>query len=131
MLSLSDPCDLKPPDVYRQAKLVASKTSRGRDRNWYRSAFELPWQWHIWFDGGRDVVSATYSRHDSSNDGTAHLADITAIYDFSEEASFLGEEWQWAAGYSYAEDEDGSRSHTISVRLTLSYENNLEWGSRP
>ncbi len=77
------------------------------------------------------TLATTYSRHASSNDGTAHLADITAIYDFSEEASFLGEEWQWAAGYSYAEDEDGSRSHTISVRLTLSYENNLEWGSRP
>ena len=61
----SDPCDLKPPDVYRQAKLVASEQSRGRDRNWYRNAFELPWQWHIWFDGGREVVSATYSRHDS------------------------------------------------------------------
>jgi hypothetical protein len=65
VLSLSDPGELKPADVYRQAQLVASKTSRGRDRNWYRSAFELPFQWHIWFDGGRDVVSATFSRHDS------------------------------------------------------------------
>lgn len=65
MLSLSDPSELKPADVYRQARLVASKTSRGWDRNWYRSAFELPFQWHIWFDGGRDVVSATFARHDS------------------------------------------------------------------
>jgi hypothetical protein len=65
VLALSDPSELKPADVYRQARLVASKTSRGRDRSWYRSAFELPFQWHIWFDGGRDVVSATFSRHDS------------------------------------------------------------------
>lgn len=65
MLALSDPSELKPADVHRQALMVATKTSRGRDRNWYRNAFELPFQWHIWFDGGRDVVSATFSRHDN------------------------------------------------------------------
>ena len=65
MLTLNNPAEIKPADVYRQARLVASKTSRGLDRNWYRSAFELPWQWHIWFDGGRQVVSATYFRGDS------------------------------------------------------------------
>ena len=65
MLTLSDPHDLKPSEAYRQARLVAAKTSRARDRNWYRSAFELPCQWHLWFDGGRRVLSATYSAQDS------------------------------------------------------------------
>ena len=64
MLSITDPFELKPADVYRQARLVSSKTSRGSDRNWYRDAFELPCQWHLWFDGGREVVSATFSRQD-------------------------------------------------------------------
>lgn len=64
MLSVTDPCELKPADVYRQARLVASKTSRGSDGNWYRAPEEMPWQWHLWFDGGREVHSATFSRHD-------------------------------------------------------------------
>lgn len=62
MLSITDPCELKPVDVYRQARQVSAKTSRGSDRNWYRDAFELGQQWHLWFDGGREVVSATFSR---------------------------------------------------------------------
>jgi hypothetical protein len=65
MLSLTDPSELEPQEAYRQAQLVAAKTSRGRDRNWYRTAVELPFQWHLWFDGGRDVISATFTRQDS------------------------------------------------------------------
>ncbi|MDB6074031.1 MAG: hypothetical protein JWO89_1671 [Verrucomicrobiaceae bacterium] len=65
MLSITDPCELKPADVYRQARLVATKTSRASDRNWYRDAFDLHCQWHLWFDGGREVISATFSRHDN------------------------------------------------------------------
>lgn len=62
MLSISDPCELKPSDIYRQARTVASKTSRGTDGHWYRAADALAWQWHLWFDGGREVRSATFSR---------------------------------------------------------------------
>lgn len=65
MISITDPSELKPADVYRQARLVAAKTSRGSDRNWYRDAFDLPSQWHLWFDGGREVVSATFCRLDN------------------------------------------------------------------
>lgn len=65
MISVTDPSELKPADVYKQARLVASKTSRGSDRNWYRDALELSWQWHLWFDGGPEVTSATFSRSDS------------------------------------------------------------------
>lgn len=76
------------------------------------------------------TIETTYSRRDSSNEGTGHLADVTALYDLPAEATLLGETWQWAAGYSFAEDEGGGRSHTISVRITLTYENILEGGSR-
>ena len=62
MLNITDPCELKAADIYRQARTVASKTSRGTDSHWYRVPEELPWQWHLWFDGGREVCSATYSK---------------------------------------------------------------------
>jgi hypothetical protein len=65
MFTIVDPAELKPADVYRQACLVNSKTSRGRDRGWYQDPFELPFQWHLWFDGGREVCSATFSRQDN------------------------------------------------------------------
>ena len=64
MLSIVDPCELKAPDIYRQARTVASKTSRATDGNWYRAPDDLPCQWHLWFDGGREVCSAIYSRVD-------------------------------------------------------------------
>lgn len=60
--SLQDPRELDPAALHRQASKIASKGSRGSDRNWYRQAHELDWQWHLFFDGGRDVVSATFHR---------------------------------------------------------------------
>lgn len=66
MLTIVDPSELKPADIYRQAGLVASKTSRATDSHWYRLPEELAWQWHLWFDGGREVCSATYSRHSNT-----------------------------------------------------------------
>lgn len=79
MITITDPSELKPEDIYRQARLVAAKTSRGSDRNWYREAFDLPCQWHLWFDGGREVVSATFSRQDNSwrTGPVIHLANLT------------------------------------------------------
>ncbi|SKA82350.1 hypothetical protein SAMN02745166_00897 [Prosthecobacter debontii] len=62
MLNITDPCELKAADIYRQAQTVASKTSRGTDGHWYKVPEELPWQWHLWFDGGREVCSATFSK---------------------------------------------------------------------
>lgn len=61
-LSLQDPSELEPAALHRQASKVASKGSRGSDRNWYRQPHELDWQWHLFFDGGREVVSACYHR---------------------------------------------------------------------
>jgi hypothetical protein len=59
-LKLQDPRELDPASLHRQASRIASKSSRGSDRNWYRQAHELDWQWHLYFDGGRDVVSAAF-----------------------------------------------------------------------
>jgi hypothetical protein len=64
VLTITDPTELKPAEAYHQACMVAAKTSRGSDRSWYRDAFEMPCQWHLWFDGGREVVSATFSLKD-------------------------------------------------------------------
>jgi len=65
MLNIVDPSELTPAGIYRQACLVNSKTSRGTDRGWYQDPLELPCQWHLWFDGGREVRSATYSRNEN------------------------------------------------------------------
>ncbi len=85
MLSISDPYDLKAADVYRQARVVASKTSRGSDANWYREPGEIAFQWHLWFDGGRDVVSATLSRADNRwrQGPSLPLANLTTGEDVS------------------------------------------------
>lgn len=79
MLNITDPCELKAADIYRQACTVASKTSRSSDSHWYRMPEELPWQWHLWFDGGREVCSATYSKqHNRWQPGpTLPLANLT------------------------------------------------------
>lgn len=90
MLSITDPCELKAADIYRQARTVASKTSRGTDSHWYRVPEELPWQWHLWFDGGREVCSATFSKqHQRWQPGpTLQLANLTTGEGVSE---ILGE----------------------------------------
>jgi len=62
MLTIVDPSELTPAGLYRQACSVNSKTSRGRDRGWYEDPLDLTCQWHLWFDGGREVRSAAYSR---------------------------------------------------------------------
>ncbi len=79
MFTIRDPCELKAADIYSQARTVASKTSRGTDGHWYRVPEELPWQWHLWFDGGREVCSATFSKyHQRWQTGpTLPLANLT------------------------------------------------------
>ena len=105
MISISDPSELKPADVYKQARLVASKTSRSSDKNWYKDALDLPWQWHLWFDGGREVTSATFSRSDhtwrpgpeiplsslTTSEGTADLmGELLSTRFFAQKPSALG-----------------------------------------
>jgi hypothetical protein len=65
MLNIVDPGELKPAEIYSQARTVASKTSRSRHVDWYRTPEELNCQWHLWFDGGREIVSATFSRSEN------------------------------------------------------------------
>ncbi len=90
MLAITDPCELKASDIYRQARTVAAKTSRGTDSHWYRVPEELPWQWHLWFDGGREVCSATFCKqHQRWQPGpTLPLANLTTGEGVSE---ILGE----------------------------------------
>lgn len=61
-MEINSPSDLLPRDIYRQAAFLASKTSRASNEDWYLKATQLKSQWHIWYDGGREVVSAIYSR---------------------------------------------------------------------
>lgn len=79
MLKISDPYDLKPPDVYRQAKAVASKTTRASDGQWYRDSGDIACQWHLWFDGGKEICSATLALSDGRwrNGPTLPLASLT------------------------------------------------------
>ncbi|MEN3943751.1 hypothetical protein WJU23_20795 [Prosthecobacter sp. SYSU 5D2] len=90
MLNITDPCELKAADIYRQARTVASKTSRSTDSHWYRVPEELPWQWHLWFDGGREVCSATFSKQSNvwQPGPTLPLANLTTGEGVSE---ILGE----------------------------------------
>lgn len=66
MPAISDPSELLAPDLYKQARFVASRTSRSTDVNWYKAPEELSWQWHLWFDGAKDVVSAVFDRSSRS-----------------------------------------------------------------
>lgn len=61
-MEISSPSDLLARDIYKQAAFLASKTSRASNADWYLKATQLKSQWHIWYDGGREVVSAIYSR---------------------------------------------------------------------
>lgn len=61
-MEITSPSDLLARDIYRQAAFLASKTSRASNADWYLKATQLKSQWHIWYDGGREVVSAIYSK---------------------------------------------------------------------
>ncbi len=60
-LDLKHPAELNALQIYRQTKKLVKHTSRARDADWYRGAFELDRQWHLWCDGD-SVVSAVYDR---------------------------------------------------------------------
>jgi hypothetical protein len=78
---------------------------------------------------GPVTVMATYSRQRNliagEPDTTEHLVDLTASYDFGDERSIAGETWKLAAGYSFEQDEDGERAHTLSLLLTIDLEGSL------
>ncbi len=57
-MTITDPSELKPAEIFRQASLVSSKTSRGKDKNWYKQPHELEWQLHLLFEGGKEVKTA-------------------------------------------------------------------------
>jgi hypothetical protein len=80
VISLTDPTLLSQADTYRQAKTIYSRNDRSSgDPNWFQSPEKLECQWHIWFDGGRDIHSATFSFKDGQwrNGPALTLAALT------------------------------------------------------
>ncbi|MCB1091547.1 MAG: hypothetical protein KDL87_08445 [Verrucomicrobiae bacterium] len=61
MFAAKHPSVLNDWQIFRQAKMVASHTSRASNPDWYKEATEVDRQWHIWVDG-MDVVSAVFDR---------------------------------------------------------------------
>ena len=61
MIELRNPSELTPWQTFRQARGLLKHTNRANNPDWYRDAFELDRQWHIWIDGS-NVVSAVFDR---------------------------------------------------------------------
>lgn len=61
MSEIKHPSVLNPWQTYRQAKTLLKQTSRASNADWYRDAYELDRQWHLWIDGAR-VESAVFDR---------------------------------------------------------------------
>ena len=68
-LELKHPAELNPWQVYRQTKKLAKHSSRAKNADWYRSAFELDRQWHLWIDGEQMVSAVFDGRSDSWHEG--------------------------------------------------------------
>jgi hypothetical protein len=72
---------------------------------------------------------ATYSHRRNliagGKDNSDHLFDFTALYDFGEDRSILGETWKLGAGYAYARDGEGQSAHQFSLLLTIDLEGSL------
>ncbi len=69
MLELSDPSELSQGSLYRQANLLATKTSRAFNGDWYKSPRDLSCQWHLWVDGGSQVISTLHDVRSGWHDG--------------------------------------------------------------
>ena len=74
-LDLKHPSELNPWQVYRQTKKLTKHTSRARNADWYKTAFELDRQWHLWLDG-ENVVSAIFDRRGNSWDEGPELPEF-------------------------------------------------------
>ena len=61
MSEIKHPSILNPWQTYRQAKTLLKQTSRASNADWYREAYELDRQWHIWIDGA-EMASAVFDR---------------------------------------------------------------------
>ncbi len=66
MIPIVDPTTLTKADAYKQAKLIFATSGRASlDPNWFELPENLQHQWHLWFDGGSEVHSATYSQREN------------------------------------------------------------------
>ena len=94
------------------------------------------------FDGDRDdavfatmsaalecgpvTYMAAYTRQDTLIDGepdtASQLVDLTATYEWDEDAGIAGERWSLGAGYNYARNEEGEDAHALSILLKIDLE---------
>jgi hypothetical protein len=75
---------------------------------------------------GSWVAMATYSRRRNfvvaEPDTTDELVDLTIEHDLDGVSVFGPETWKLAAGYSYAENGDGTITHSVNLRLSINLE---------
>jgi hypothetical protein len=61
-------------------------------------------------------------------DTSAHLLDVTAMYDLGDTVSLAGETWSIGAGYSYAKA-DGETFHSAGLKLSTEFATNFPFGN--
>jgi hypothetical protein len=71
------------------------------------------------------TYSAAYSRQRNlvpgGPDTREHLADLSLLYQSEDDQPFAGANWSLGAGYTFAQNEDRERTHTLSATLTLEF----------
>ncbi len=84
---------------------------------------------------GPMTYAATYSLQENliagAPDTLEHQLDLTATYDFGEEASFAGEQWSLSGGYSYSLNADNEESHAVGLRLTVELDGKIGGPAEP
>ncbi|MAS95816.1 MAG: hypothetical protein CMO55_21645 [Verrucomicrobiales bacterium] len=76
-----------PLKIYRQAKRILKSTSRARNADWYKTAEELPLQWHLWI-GAHRVVSAIYNSAQNQWFEGPQIPDVS--FDIDENGNHTG-----------------------------------------
>jgi hypothetical protein len=61
-------------------------------------------------------------------DTTGHLADVEAIYSSEDDSPFDGAKWSLGAAYTFARNDDGEDSHTISLKAVIDFGGSVEFG---
>lgn len=61
-------------------------------------------------------------------DTREHLADFEVIYESQKDAPFAGSQWTLGAAYTFAQNAEGERAHTLSLRATLKFGGETEFG---
>lgn len=76
-----------PLKIYRQSKRILKSTSRARNADWYKSAEQLPLQWHLWIGPGR-LISAIYNTNQKQWFEGPQIPDVS--FDMDESGHLTG-----------------------------------------